>query len=412
MQQGQPQLQYQQGESLQAAEERDQLPAGWSLYRRFRTFEHLHSLLKAHYGTSMHRIHLPHKRRLFDNMSVDFVEYRQRELDVYLNAVMAAGLGAAVELRDFLDPDSATYAAFDTSHNYVSRIASFSIGQVTRLAKSVGNIAIQPFVSRRDRTEMFSMSNVLFVPRRRPESHVSYPFERLLAKHQQELLAQPEEPGVPLAGTRHYSWQTAGFASLVLNAACEFFDVKWIRQRYKRVFTILSALLRSFIERTMREHVRRLTAARRIKHYLKTLRTAFWPGGVWDATVPPERSEQEKRETRAQALVLLMDLLPAMVNWTASGQQISASAVRNVLASLEHTPLTRHLVLHLFDAVVALLVPELCVDAALFVAASDRWRRTAAAFKNPHVAQAVFEVAQNGGSLLGAEARNCWQALD
>lgn len=53
-----------------------------------------------------------------------------------------------------------------------------------------------------------------------------------------------------------------------------------------------------------------LTCTRYWVVYLQVIQEAVWPGGNLPAEAPAERSQQEKDDTRQQALRSLMSLLP------------------------------------------------------------------------------------------------------
>lgn len=85
----------------------------------------------------------------------EFVEQRRCLLDRYLQDVIAAGLGAVGELGQFVRPDSPLFPPR----------ADHRLTAVTSLARSVGRVALWPFlVSRPDHSCEWLPPTLLFPP--------------------------------------------------------------------------------------------------------------------------------------------------------------------------------------------------------------------------------------------------------
>ena len=87
-----------------------------------------------------------------------FVEERRCQLDDFLQATIACGLGATPELGQFVRPDSSLFPP--PAHR--------SLAAVTSFARTVGSIALWPFLARPPEAAfcnfLFANSHVLVPP--------------------------------------------------------------------------------------------------------------------------------------------------------------------------------------------------------------------------------------------------------
>ncbi|TSQ46622.1 Sorting nexin-19 [Bagarius yarrelli] len=107
--------------------------------------------------------------------------------------------------------------------------------------------------------------------------------------------------------------------------------------------------------------------------YLRVLQQAVWPGGNLPAYPRPQRTQQQKDDTRQKSLQCLMNLLPEGVG--EKGYPVCLDLVSDILGpekynhtwqvvldSLQDSTINRHLVYGLWDVLIEFLIPELSDD--------------------------------------------------
>lgn len=91
--------------------------------------------------------------------------------------------------------------------------------------------------------------------------------------------------------------------------------------------------------------------------YLRVLQEAVWPGGSLPAQPRPERSHQQKEDTKQQSLHCLMSLLPDLLSDMLGSDKYQLSW-QTALESLQDPYINRHLVYCIWDLLLEFLVPE------------------------------------------------------
>ncbi|KAJ0021822.1 hypothetical protein NQD34_009312 [Periophthalmus magnuspinnatus] len=101
-------------------------------------------------------------------------------------------------------------------------------------------------------------------------------------------------------------------------------------------------------ERFLDVSVANLLCTRYWAMYLQVIQEAVWPGGTLPTAPEVIRSQQQKDDTKQEALQCLMQLLPDKykLSW------------ENALDSLQDPYINRHLVYCIFDLLLEFLVPE------------------------------------------------------
>uniref|UniRef100_A0A3Q3L6S4 Sorting nexin 19b n=1 Tax=Labrus bergylta TaxID=56723 RepID=A0A3Q3L6S4_9LABR len=92
--------------------------------------------------------------------------------------------------------------------------------------------------------------------------------------------------------------------------------------------------------------------------YLQVIQEAVWPGGALPTEPVLERSQQEKDDTRQQALHCLMRLIPDLLSDMLGSDKYKLSW-QTALDSLQDPYINRHLVYCIFDLLLEFLVPEI-----------------------------------------------------
>ncbi|KAK3531561.1 hypothetical protein QTP70_024945 [Hemibagrus guttatus] len=95
--------------------------------------------------------------------------------------------------------------------------------------------------------------------------------------------------------------------------------------------------------------------------YLRVLQQAVWPGGNLPAHPRPQRTRQQKDDTKQQSLQCLMNLLPDLVSDILGSEKYKHSW-QVVLESLQDSTINRHLVYCVWDVLFEFLIPELSDD--------------------------------------------------
>ncbi|XP_035770947.1 sorting nexin-19-like [Neolamprologus brichardi] len=104
--------------------------------------------------------------------------------------------------------------------------------------------------------------------------------------------------------------------------------------------------------------VSNLTCTRYWVVYLQVIQEAVWPGGVLPTAPVFERSQQQKDDTKQQALRCLMRLLPDLVSDVLGSEKYRLSW-QTALDSFQDPHINRHLVFCIFDLLLEFLVPEI-----------------------------------------------------
>ncbi|XP_028826386.1 sorting nexin-19 [Denticeps clupeoides] len=91
--------------------------------------------------------------------------------------------------------------------------------------------------------------------------------------------------------------------------------------------------------------------------YLRVLQEAVWPSGHLPTHPRPQRSEQQKKDTKEQSLHCLMKLLPDMVSDVLGSEKYRISW-QTVLESLQDPHINRYLLYCMWDMLLEFLVPE------------------------------------------------------
>ncbi|TNN33276.1 Sorting nexin-19 [Liparis tanakae] len=117
-------------------------------------------------------------------------------------------------------------------------------------------------------------------------------------------------------------------------------------------------LFGTFINRWLDVGVANLTSAAYWASYLRVLQDAVWPGGALPTAPRPQRSRQQKDDSRRRALSCLMRLLPDLIS-DLLGSDKYELCWQTALDSLQDAHINRHLVFCLFDLLMEFLVPEI-----------------------------------------------------
>uniref|UniRef100_A0A670YYJ6 Sorting nexin C-terminal domain-containing protein n=1 Tax=Pseudonaja textilis TaxID=8673 RepID=A0A670YYJ6_PSETE len=104
-------------------------------------------------------------------------------------------------------------------------------------------------------------------------------------------------------------------ADLVLGLLCLIMVDQWSWLWSENMQKILHLLFGTLIQRWVEVQVDNLTCTQYWVQYLRLLQESIWPGGVLPGVPKPLRTEEQKAETKEQALKILMAILPGGASW-------------------------------------------------------------------------------------------------
>ncbi|XP_012675653.2 sorting nexin-19 isoform X2 [Clupea harengus] len=146
-------------------------------------------------------------------------------------------------------------------------------------------------------------------------------------------------------------------ADVALNLLCMLLREQWTWLCTENVQKTIRLLFGTLIDRWLEVKVCNLTCTQYWVTYLRVLQEAVWPGGRLPLLPRPQRSPQEKEDTRQRSLHCLMKLLPDLVSDLLGSEKYRLSW-QTVLDSLQDPHINRHLVYSIWDLLLEILIPE------------------------------------------------------
>ncbi|XP_058269679.1 sorting nexin-19 isoform X2 [Hemibagrus wyckioides] len=146
-------------------------------------------------------------------------------------------------------------------------------------------------------------------------------------------------------------------ADMALNILCLLMKDQWSWLCTENIQRSIRLLFGTLIERWLEVGVANLTCMQYWVTYLRVLQQAVWPGGNLPAHPRPQRTQQQKDDTKQQSLQCLMNLLPDIL-----GSEKYKHSWQVVLESLQDSTINRHLVYCVWDVLFEFLIPELSDD--------------------------------------------------
>ncbi|XP_036436913.1 sorting nexin-19a [Colossoma macropomum] len=167
---------------------------------------------------------------------------------------------------------------------------------------------------------------------------------------------QEEKDGDRAAEKKTRGTDTA-LADVALNILCLLMKDQWSWLCTENIQKTIRLLFGTIIERWLEVGIAHLTSAPCWVIYLRVLQEAVWPGGDLPVGPQPERSPEQREETRLQCLDCLMKLFPELIPDILGCEKYKLSW-EHVLESLQDPHINRHLVYCIFDLLLEFLVPE------------------------------------------------------
>ncbi|XP_073719573.1 sorting nexin-19 [Misgurnus anguillicaudatus] len=146
-------------------------------------------------------------------------------------------------------------------------------------------------------------------------------------------------------------------SDLALNILCLIIKDQWSWLCTENIQRTIRLLFGTLMERWMEVGVANVTCTQYWVTYLRVIQEAIWPGGNLPVQPRPKRSQQQKEETRNQALQCLMKLLPDLVSDMLGSEKYRMSW-QTVVDSFQDPTINRHLVYCIWDLLIEFLVPE------------------------------------------------------
>ncbi|CAH1265099.1 SNX25 [Branchiostoma lanceolatum] len=128
---------------------------------------------------------------------------------------------------------------------------------------------------------------------------------------------------------------------------------KWLR---RTLIAFVQVTFGASIDKQVRESVEWLFSEPMLVYYIHLLRDSLWPGGKL-APAAPDRTEEEKLQTKQQVKQKLLDNMPDMLQ-SLVGQQNARRGVIKVFEGLQDKTINKHL----FYVLLEMFLVEVCVE--------------------------------------------------
>ncbi|XP_047450339.1 sorting nexin-19 [Mugil cephalus] len=340
----------------------------------------------------------------FGNMDSDKIEARKGLLETFLKQLCAiAEIANSEEMQEFLALNTDARIAFVKKPFIVSRIDKIVVNAIVDTLKTAFPRSEPQSPTEDNEVEMdggkmsgdkksksrlkFSSKNIPFMNGSdiRAPVHFSYDQINTVFKGmslgdlqafitEQEKLsieADPERKGSPVLRRsrgclydsltkkqiKEHESETA-LAEVALNILCLLMKEQWSWLCTENVQRTIRLLFGTLINRWLDVGVANLTCTRYWVVYLQVIQEAVWPGGTLPTAPAFDRSQQQKDNTKQQALRCLMRLLPELVSDLLGSDKYKLSW-QTILDSFQDPYINRHLVYSIFDLLLEFLVPEI-----------------------------------------------------
>ncbi|KAL6463800.1 hypothetical protein MHYP_G00281910 [Metynnis hypsauchen] len=169
--------------------------------------------------------------------------------------------------------------------------------------------------------------------------------------------AEQEEKDGDRAAEKKTRGTDTALADVALNILCLLMKDQWSWLCTENIQKTIRLLFGTIIERWLEVGIAHLISAPCWVIYLRVLQEAVWPGGDLPVGPQPERSPEQREETRLQCLDCLMKLFPELIPDILGCEKYKLSW-EHMLESLQDPHINRHLVYCIFDLLLEFLVPE------------------------------------------------------
>ncbi|XP_008278777.1 sorting nexin-19 [Stegastes partitus] len=339
----------------------------------------------------------------FGNMDSDKIEARKGLLETFLKQLCAIPeIANSEEMQEFLALNTDARIAFVKKPFIVSRIDKIVVNAIVDTLKTAFPRSEPQSPTEDNESEVdggkvptdkksksrlkFSSKNIPFMngsdiraPVLFSWDQTSTVFKGMSLKDLQAFVAEQEvesiraeleKEGSPVLGefggclddnlggkpSRQHASETA-LAEVALNILCVLMKEQWSWLCTENIQKTIRLLFGTLINRWLDVSVANLTCTRYWVVYLQVIQEAVWPGGALPTAPQLERSQEQKHNTKQQALQYLMRLLPDLVSDMLGSEKYKLSW-QTALDSFQDPYINRHLVYCLFDLLLEFLVPE------------------------------------------------------
>lgn len=320
----------------------DQMPAAtWAIARRYSEFHELYLQLRRRYP-STRNLEFP-RRRMVMKLQKQFLHNRRIALEAYLQQLLRMpDVCRSRELRSFLSQQAIlngtkTNRASDTQ-DIVTRIYN---SVTDGMDDFIGNIAVLDQLS-------VAGQNLISAATGQMATNASGEVISIspgpIAEAEAEINAFEDKELEP-------------FVKPICDIFLEIFELNrgnnWLRGR--AVVVVLHQLLGGTVERKIREVFRTLFLEASLLKYIDQAKETIWPSnleGKRKVSIP--RTPIEKARTKKEADVMLASLIPDLAG-SVVGRANAQAAARRIMATMNNKRLNEHLVMTIFDEIVAVL---------------------------------------------------------
>ncbi|XP_078198753.1 sorting nexin-13 isoform X19 [Callithrix jacchus] len=273
----------------------------WKTYRRYSDFHDFHMRITEQFESLSSILKLPGKKT-FNNMDRDFLEKRKKDLNAYLQLLLAPEMMKA-------SPALAHYV-YDFLENKA-------------YSKGKGDFArkVPPLIPKTD----------------------SDPEHRRVAAQ----LDDNVDDNIPLR--------------VMLLLMDEVFDLKernqWLRRNIKNLLQqLIRATYGDTINRKIVDHVDWMTSPEQVADSVKRFRDAFWPNGILAETVPC-RDKSIRMRTRVAGKTKLLAIMPDELKHII-GAETTRKGILRVFEMFQHNQLNRRMVYVFLEGFLETLFPQ------------------------------------------------------
>uniref|UniRef100_A0A672I6L9 Sorting nexin 19b n=1 Tax=Salarias fasciatus TaxID=181472 RepID=A0A672I6L9_SALFA len=269
----------------------------------------------------------------FGNMDSDKIEARKGLLETFLKQLCTiAEIANSEEMQEFLALNTDARIAFVKKPFIVSRIDKIVVNAIVDTLKTA-------------------------FPRSEPQS----PTEDEGDVDGGKMSLDKKSNDFFFNNGCHFSMQSSSetaLAEVALNILCLLMKEQWSWLCTENIQKTIRLLFGTLINRWLDVSVANLTSPRYWAAYLQVIQEAVWPGGSLPVLPRPQRSQQQRDDTRQQALRCLMRLLPDLVSDLLGSDKYRFSW-QTALDSFQDPHINRNLVYCIFDLLLEVLVPEI-----------------------------------------------------
>ncbi|GAM87709.1 hypothetical protein ANO11243_057360 [Dothideomycetidae sp. 11243] len=328
----------------------DQMAAAtWTVTRRYSEFHELHKRLR-HRFDSVRNLEFPRRQTLF-TLQKDFLQRRRLVLERYLRSLLLIpAICRSRELRAFL-----SQSAIVPTDSNGTKVDGGDL--VTRIYNSVSD-GMEEFLGNLPMLDQLTVAGQNLISAASAQISGSSPLANTVvtasALPQDAASAAEAEAEINAFEDK----ESEPFVKPISDLFLEVFELQkgnsWLRGR--AVVVVLHQLLGGTVERKIRDTARALADEPSLVRYVDMVREMMWPGGK---IKPPSavRSLAEKNRSRKEAALVLASLIPDMAG-SVVGRANAQQASRKIAALLNNHRLNTHLVMQLFDEIVAVVFPE------------------------------------------------------